>query len=259
MAQSRRIEPAELHVEHHEGDPNAPLLLLLHGLGGTGAVWDRMLAVANWPGDIMTPDLRGHGASPWTSHYSVGSMAADVAGLLGQGRATVVVGHSMGGAVALGLASGWFGIDVQAVVSIGIKVHWSDDDLAAIPRITGKPSRFFDNRAGAAEWACKLAGLFGIVDPEDSVLDRAVRPLNNGWIASLDPKAGLVGPPPLQALHKALPPIPLLHTLGENDPMVDPETAAEAGAPVVVFEGAGHNAMVEQPEAVWRAVTGLLS
>ena len=59
----------------------------------------------------LAPDLRGFGESPapgegW-AHYTVDAMADDLHGLLGRlslGR-FIVVGHSMGGKVALALAA----------------------------------------------------------------------------------------------------------------------------------------------------------
>lgn len=248
-----------MYVDRRSGDPAEPALVLLHGLGGTGAVWDRVLAELTWRGEVIVPDIAGHGASPWASHYSFGAMAGNAASLLGQGRRSVVVGHSMGGAVALALASGWFGHDVAAVMSVGIKVEWSDEELATMQRVADKPTRVFDERTAAVEWAAKLAGLFGVVELDDPTLDRAVAETSQGWRAALDPRAGLVGPPPLGSLHAALGNTPVLHTLGEHDTMVDEATASGMGAPVQVFADAGHNAMVEQPAAVAAAIAQLAS
>ena len=44
---------AGIHVERRDGDPDQPTLLLLHGLGATGAVWDPLLAVADWAGPVV--------------------------------------------------------------------------------------------------------------------------------------------------------------------------------------------------------------
>ncbi|MDG2111529.1 MAG: alpha/beta hydrolase [Actinomycetota bacterium] len=257
MSDQTDLEPAQLYVNRVGGDPDQPTLVLLHGLGGTGAVWDRVVAEAGWPGEVVVPDLTGHGASPWATHYSFGAMAGNVASLLGQRRRAVVVGHSMGGAVALALASGWFNVDVEAVMSIGIKVEWSDDELADMQRIADKPARLFDERTGAIEWAAKLAGLFGVVELDDPTLDRAAVETPDGWRAALDPRAGLVGPPPLDSLHAALGSALVLHTLGEHDAMVDEATARRMGQPVQVFADAGHNAMVEQPALVAEAIRQL--
>ena len=53
-------------IVHRSGGSGDELLLLLHGLGATGAVWDRLLPLveASWPGAWAVPDLRVHGRSP---------------------------------------------------------------------------------------------------------------------------------------------------------------------------------------------------
>jgi pimeloyl-ACP methyl ester carboxylesterase len=49
-----------------EGGNGARVLLLLHGLGATGDVWDRWqpLLARRWTGRWLAPDLPGHGGSP---------------------------------------------------------------------------------------------------------------------------------------------------------------------------------------------------
>jgi pimeloyl-ACP methyl ester carboxylesterase len=74
--------------------------LLLHGIGSNAAGWWRVgddLAAAGW--SVVAADLRGHGASPSSSRYSLGDHAADVLAL-GSGW-DAVLGHSMGAAVAV--------------------------------------------------------------------------------------------------------------------------------------------------------------
>jgi lipase len=87
--------------------PAAPPLLLVHGLGVSGAVWvplARRLAPCY---AALAPDLRGHGASdePPTG-YAPADYARDLIGLLDALalRALPVVGHSLGALVALALA-----------------------------------------------------------------------------------------------------------------------------------------------------------
>ena len=47
-----------------------PTLILLHGLGATGQVWDPLVEAAAWSGRILAPDLPGHGSSSWADTYS---------------------------------------------------------------------------------------------------------------------------------------------------------------------------------------------
>ena len=99
------------------GGAGAPALLLLHGLGATGAVWDRLVRLLPdaWPGTWIVPDLPGHGRSVALPRYSFGGLAAEVARLVEPETPLVAFGHSLGGAVALTLGSGWFDCRPSAV------------------------------------------------------------------------------------------------------------------------------------------------
>src|SRR5690349_8610643 len=96
---------APLRVQ--QGGSGEPLLLLLHGLGATGDVWDawRPLLARRWPGRWIAPDLPGHGGSPALAGYTFDGFAAAVAAIVQPSARTVVLGHSLGGVVGLALAS----------------------------------------------------------------------------------------------------------------------------------------------------------
>jgi pimeloyl-ACP methyl ester carboxylesterase len=68
----------------HHGGSGEPVLLLLHGLGATGDVWQgwQPLLARRWPGRWLAPDLPGHGGSRLLPDYTFESLAAAVAGLL---------------------------------------------------------------------------------------------------------------------------------------------------------------------------------
>jgi pimeloyl-ACP methyl ester carboxylesterase len=76
-----------------------PTALLLHGVTSSAAGWWRLgPAIAALGYSVVAADLRGHGASPKADDHLLGSHAADVLELA-EGW-DVVLGHSMGGAVA---------------------------------------------------------------------------------------------------------------------------------------------------------------
>jgi len=54
-------------------------VLLLHGLGCNGAVWDCLVALLLKHGfGTIVPDFSGHGRSAWSSHYSLEQQAAAI-------------------------------------------------------------------------------------------------------------------------------------------------------------------------------------
>lgn len=88
------------------GAPAAPPMVLLHALGESAADWEGVAPVLAQSWRVYAPDLRGHGRSDWPGAYSLELMCADVAAWLDALELTRVdlIGHSMGGAVALLLA-----------------------------------------------------------------------------------------------------------------------------------------------------------
>jgi 3-oxoadipate enol-lactonase len=89
-------------VCHIDGAEDAPVLVLLHGLGDDGGTWDAVGAEFALHFRVLAVDLRGHGQSDWPGTYSFELMRDDVLGVLDQlrlGRVNLL-GHSMGGTVA---------------------------------------------------------------------------------------------------------------------------------------------------------------
>jgi pimeloyl-ACP methyl ester carboxylesterase len=76
--------------------------LLLHGIVSSGMGWWRVAAaLADVGYEVWAPDLRGHGASPTSPDMQISAMAADVVAL--SESWDVVVGHSLGGTIALSI------------------------------------------------------------------------------------------------------------------------------------------------------------
>jgi pimeloyl-ACP methyl ester carboxylesterase len=86
---------------------SGPPLLLVHGIGDSSATWRHVIPLLARTHSVLAPDLLGHGDSDKPrADYSVGGFAnglRDLLVLLGHERATVV-GHSLGGGVALQFA-----------------------------------------------------------------------------------------------------------------------------------------------------------
>lgn len=80
-------------------------LVLLHGASGHSATWAPLLPWLGWTA-LSTPDLPGRGAEPGPPRDTVAGLADWLAArLAAEARpAPVVLGHSLGGAVALQLA-----------------------------------------------------------------------------------------------------------------------------------------------------------
>ncbi|MEH6389693.1 alpha/beta fold hydrolase [Pseudomonas profundi] len=87
------------------GNPDAPLLVLLHGGLEHARVWDQVALQLREQWHVVVPDLRGHGDSDWSTGcaYSIPDYVPDIAALmedLGNPPATLVA-HSLGGNIAI--------------------------------------------------------------------------------------------------------------------------------------------------------------
>ncbi len=86
------------------GDPDDPLVLLVHGGGQTRDIWnDAAAALVRAGRQVIALDLRGHGESEWPSdgRYEFGAYVEDLRAILAQlPSRPVIVGASLGGWVA---------------------------------------------------------------------------------------------------------------------------------------------------------------
>ncbi len=98
-------ETPQLHFQTRGSD--GPRVAFVHGLFGQGKNWTGVAKSLQDAARVTLIDLPNHGKSAWTEHFSYPDMAHDVAALLenqGGGASYSVVGHSMGGKVAMMLA-----------------------------------------------------------------------------------------------------------------------------------------------------------
>ncbi|WAC56304.1 alpha/beta fold hydrolase [Gordonia sp. SL306] len=89
--------------------PEAPHVLAIHGLTGHGRRWESLAADHLTDLRVISPDLLGHGHSPWVPPWSLEEHVASLVDVVDQyipvaARPFVMVGHSFGGAVAVRLA-----------------------------------------------------------------------------------------------------------------------------------------------------------
>jgi len=96
-------------LELSGGTPDTDPVVLVHGLNSAADVWEPVafgLAAAGHR--VLAPELRGHGHSSGDGRdFSLAALAQDVerGALARLDRPAVLVGHSLGGAVALELAA----------------------------------------------------------------------------------------------------------------------------------------------------------
>lgn len=95
-----------MHVET-SGPADAPAILLIHGGGVAGWMWQAQVAELARDHRVIVPDLPGHGRSASERYTTQEEVAAALAAVLEGERVTdvAVVGFSLGGQLAVQLAS----------------------------------------------------------------------------------------------------------------------------------------------------------
>ena len=118
---------------HYTKSGSGPALLILHGLFGSGKNWHSQMRRFAEEFEVYSIDLRNHGQSFHADEMNYASMAADVAQLvvhLGL-RDCRILGHSMGGKVAMTLAIQHPGLVSSMIVAdiAPVAYHHDYDDL----------------------------------------------------------------------------------------------------------------------------------
>ena len=118
------------------GDGGGLPVVLVHGLSASSAHYGPLgerLAAAGW--DVAAIDLRGHGASDrMPDPYVIEHYAADVEAFLAAlGRPAVLVGHSLGGAIAVYLAGSRPDLVRGALAEDPPLFHGDPEVMAATP------------------------------------------------------------------------------------------------------------------------------
>ena len=261
-----RTELVLLHghrLSIRRGGSSGPVLLLLHGLLGSGASFGPALGELARTHRVIAPDLLGHGDSEKPSgDYSLGSLATlarDLLVVLGVESATVV-GHSLGGGVAMQLAyqfpatverlvlvdSGGLGRNVSPALR-AVALPGAEWVLPAVfnPYAARAAARLIRPLQRIAPPALTqiVAGLGTLADAE------ARTAFVHTARSVIDVRGQRVSATDRLYLAAAL---PLLLVWGGRDPVI-PVAHAEAlaeqlpGSRLVVFERAGHFPQVEEP------------
>ena len=104
----RAIDIGPVTISLAEGPRSGRPLLVLHGGSARWQSYQVLIERLALRWHVLAPDLRGHGASSWTpGAYRLWDYAADMIALLEQevGQPAVLVGHSLGGEVAIIVAA----------------------------------------------------------------------------------------------------------------------------------------------------------
>ncbi len=250
-----------LEVEDHgEGVP----FILVHGFPLSSAIWTPVRTAVEQAARLITPDLRGFGASDKpASGYAVAELAGDVVRLadaLAIGR-FVLGGHSMGGYVALRVAAvrperiaGLVLVDTRAEADPLEGRLRRDEAIARIAR--GDVEGFLDEFVGGLVGPSTLARAPRLVEELRAIAADAAPHALSGCLAGMrdrdDSRALLAGLD-----------VPALVIVGHEDSLTAPPSSramaqALPRARLVEIALSGHTPCMERPIPTAEAILAFL-
>jgi pimeloyl-ACP methyl ester carboxylesterase len=279
----RNVEGAELVQTSEgaiqmldEGDPGGSPIVLIHCWACSMRWWDRLVPLLAENHRVIRVDLLGHGGSDKPGDgYSIADQAAAVEEALSElgVSGAVLVGHSLGGAVAAELAGRDPGL-ARSVVTIGTKPTEELGELSLLARLGLEPvvgpalkqavglapaSLLRDQYGQAFAPGFDLAD--GFEDP-DQVVEDARAMTYPAYVETHDSLDDYLGESSLaERISEAK--VPLTAVFGAEDQIVADEDAAAKiyagvpGAETVILEGIGHSANVESPQRTAQLIRAL--
>ncbi len=236
------------------------MVVLLHGYLENLNVWDEVTGLLQAHLRVIAPDLPGHGISevrpPEHSMEFLADVVYDALVAAGVSKCTVV-GHSMGGYVALALA------ELHPEILDGLVLLSSTPNADPPEKLRDREREIAIVQGGKKELLSRTAPALGFApqnrarfaDEIEDLAELTMLTEDDGIMALL---RGMASRPDRNAMLRELP-VPQLFILGRHDERITPDTAAamiaaQPQARVVWLEGSGHNGHLEEPRAVAQAI-----
>lgn len=239
------------------------VIVLLHGFCGSSAYWEKIEPLLVTKFRVITPDLRGHGASDAPQGaYTIEQMADDVAGLLEALKVEkyTLLGHSMGGYITLALAQQYsdrlhgFGLIHSTGHADGVEAQ--DGRLQAVSKIRSEGiTKFIDDLVPRLFAQNHLESLSSEVHRAKEIGYRTPPQGAAGAVLAMRKRLDRQG---VMANTK----LPLLLVAGEHDNVVTLDrifTTDGSHVTKAVIKEAGHMSMYEAPEQLAHVITDFMT
>lgn len=261
-----QLQGIDQYYETH-GDPSHPPVLLIAGLGGTGASWASQVQRFAERYYVILPDQRGTGRTTHASGgYSTGQLASDLIDLLDElGTGAVhVVGSSTGGAIAQEIVLAR--PDVVHSLTLASSFGKFDPFMEREFQVRRRIAAEWDRKAVMSAYALFLFSPRFTFDQPDQVEEWISRASGNP-VQDGDVEIGLLRVDMIAA-HDALgrlneiatPTLVLSGTANACTTLPNSETLARRipGARLVTFENAGELIEIEHADEFFATVSGFI-
>ena len=249
------------------GRVGAPGLLFVHGGAAHAHWWSFLVPLLADSYRIAALDLSGHGDSGRRPEYPLATWAAEIMAVaddLGAEGRPVVVGHSMGGFVAIGTGA-MYAEDLAGIVVLDSPVTAPDPEIDAARggRVFGSLKVYPDREAALARFRTVPEQASYLPYVIDHVARHSVREVEGGWTWKYDPNIFIPTRTEARALLERV--RCRVALLRAEHGLVTPEIGQYMYdclgrvAPVVEIPEAGHHLMLDQPLLLLTALRTLLA
>jgi pimeloyl-ACP methyl ester carboxylesterase len=247
------------------GSPGDSGIVLVHGGAAHARWWDHIAPLLAGSRRVVAIDLSGHGDSGRREKYTLDAWAHEVVAVASAAGITappIVVGHSMGGFVAL-RAAGIYGSKLAGIVVIDSPVQdITPEDRAARDARAFGPLRVYPSREAAIARFRPIPDQPSLPYVREHVAATSIHAVEGGWSWKFDPAIfGRTQATPT-LLHHLDCRVALFHA---EHGIVPPHTTElmydKLGrrAPVIEIPAAGHHVMLDHPIALVTGIRTLLS
>jgi pimeloyl-ACP methyl ester carboxylesterase len=264
-------EPGTVEVDGVEisfrawGSPGDSGIVLVHGGAAHAHWWDHIGPLLAGSRRVVAIDLSGHGDSGRREKYTLDAWAHEVVAVAAAADITappIVVGHSMGGFVAL-RAAGIYGSQLAGIVVIDSPVQdITPEDRAARDARAFGPLRVYPTREAAIARFRPIPDQPALPYVREHIAATSIRAVEGGWSWKFDPVIFGRSQATPALLHHLDCRVALFHA---EHGIVPPQTTElmydKLGrrAPVIEVPAAGHHVMLDYPIALVTGIRTLLS
>ncbi|SDJ11277.1 Lysophospholipase, alpha-beta hydrolase superfamily [Frankineae bacterium MT45] len=259
------VEGAEINYRAW-GPAGSKGLILVHGGAAHAQWWDHIAPLLSRQLRVVAIDLSGHGDSGRRPDYSLETWAREVlavGAVAGISGLPIIIGHSMGGFVAL-TAAVRAGADIAGIMTIDSPVRdMTPEEDAARRRGAFGPLKIYPSREAAVSRFRPVPDQEVMLDyVKAHIAETSVRPLDGGWAWKFDPQIFRRAAMSLAKLNRLECRVALFRAeLGLATEDLTEAMYDRLGriAPVIEIPTAGHAVMLDQPLALVTAIRALLA
>ena len=252
------LDGVHLYAEQR-GDPRSPCVVLLHGGGANLHWWDEIAPSLAERFSVVCLDFRGHGDSDHPEELVIGAFHRDLEALVAElgHRDIALVGHSMGGHIALDYAARH--ANVWGLVAIEVSFGAATRERRRT-RLALSLRRSYATRDEAIARYRLMPSTPGVSERvREALAEHSIRELPGGrFVYKFDPRWFGLPPSPHERLEDVR--CPSLVIRGDHSTLLTGEGAESVvaklpSARLIEISGAGHNVHLERPIEVIVAIT----